>query len=155
MRTRCSGCTEPSEKRKPIRIDTTTTQAEPKENGTLKKSLWDLWGHSFILLYYIICVQLKPVNVNVYILIVLQALSPIGLLQGLDIFGIVNIDYVTKNMGPGVIRRTQIITLVHTGHPSFCVLVKCTGCNALLRYSVSNPFSYVTCSQVGYCESPH
>ena len=36
MRTRCSGCTEPSEKRKPIRIDTATTQAEPTENGSLK-----------------------------------------------------------------------------------------------------------------------
>ena len=37
MRTRCSRCTEPSEKRKPIHIDTATTQAEPTENGTLQK----------------------------------------------------------------------------------------------------------------------
>ena len=31
--------------RKPIGIDTATTQAEPTENGALKRSLW---GHSFI-----------------------------------------------------------------------------------------------------------
>ena len=33
-----SGCTEPSEKRKPIDIVTATTQAEPTENGTLKNT---------------------------------------------------------------------------------------------------------------------
>jgi hypothetical protein len=40
--------TSPTRGRKPIGIDTATTQAEPTENGTLKKSLW---GHSFILEY--------------------------------------------------------------------------------------------------------
>ena len=37
--------TSPTRGRKPIGIDTATTQAEPTKNGTLKKSLW---GHSFI-----------------------------------------------------------------------------------------------------------
>ena len=37
--------TSPTRGRKPIGIDTATTQAEPTENGTLKESLW---GHSFI-----------------------------------------------------------------------------------------------------------
>ena len=68
-----------------------------------------------------------------------------------------NIDYVTKNLAmvPGVVRRNQIIMLVHTDHPSFCILVGCTGFSALLRYSVSDSFSYITCSQVGYYKTPY
>ena len=78
----------------------------------------------------------------------LEALSPIVLLQGLDIFGIwSNTDCMT--------RAGNLLYRIHNDSLSFFVMIGCTDWSSLPRNTVTYSFSYVACPQVCNHKSPH